>query len=151
MNRIWSVANAGLVILGLWQGYKTTSPETLSHTNPDAIFCGLILIATPVFALWTVYYSKLRWDRDNKMLGRSFKVRRPSWSRSPINWWGDPLQSLFICMCIMGAMAIGALLRRPAIGSVGFWTFGMFCSVAVGLCVGQLLAFQIFKGHIATA
>lgn len=83
-------------MLGLWGGYKTTSPETLSRTNPDVTLCAILLILMPVFALGTVYYSKLRWDRDNKMLARPFKLSRPSWSRNPINWWGDPLQSLFI-------------------------------------------------------
>jgi hypothetical protein len=45
---------------------------------------------------------------------------RPSWDRNPINWWPDPLQSLVFSMCFMVTMAVGAALRRPPIGSVGF-------------------------------
>lgn len=151
MNRIWEIANTGFVMLGLWNGYKTTSPETLRHTNPDTILCGILLVVMPAFALGAVYFSKLRWDQDNKMLARPFKLRRPSWNRNPANWWGDPLQSLFICMCIMAAMAIGASLRRPSIGSAGFWTFGVYCCFAIGLCAGQFLAFRVFKQYIAPA
>jgi hypothetical protein len=118
MNRIWQIANTGLVLLGVSAGYRTTSPEGLSRANPDAILCAILLILMPVFALGTVYYS-LRWNRDDeRILGRPFKLRRPSLNRNPVNWWGDPLQSLFISMCYMGAMAIGASFRRPAVGSV---------------------------------
>lgn len=151
MKRIWPIANTVFVMLGLWGGYKTTSPESLRHTNRDATFCVILLILMPVFALWTVYYSKLRWDRDNKMLARPFKLSRPSWSRNPINWWGDPLQSLFISACCMGTMAIGACLRRPQIGSVGFWMIGFYGCVAIGLSVGEFLAYRVFRRHISPA
>jgi|GEM_PF-2822768 len=151
MTRIWQVLNAFLVADGLWGGYKTTRPQTLSRTNPDAILCGILLIGMPAFALGAVYYSKRRWDRDNMILARPFRLRRPSWSRNPINWWGDPLQSLFISMCVMGAMAIGASLRRPAFGSIGFWTFGVYCCVAIGLYAGQLLARRVFREYLAPA
>lgn len=149
MKRIWQVVNIFLIVSGMWGGYKATSPETLSRTNPDAILCCILLIGTPAFALGAVYYSKRRWDRDNKLLAVPFKLSRPSWSRNPINWWGDPLQSLFISTCAMGAMAIGASVRRPAIGSVGFWTFGVYCCVAIGLSAGQFWALRVFREYIA--
>lgn len=48
----------------------------------------------------------------------------------------------------MATMAIGAALRRPAIGSVGFWMVGNYSSMAIGLAVGQLFVYQIYRRHI---
>lgn len=151
MKCLWRIVNTGLVMVGLWDGYKTMSSETLRRTNPDPILCGILLVIMPLFALGTVYYSKYRWDEDNKILARPFMIRKPSWNRNPINWWGDPLQSLFISMCYMGAMAIGAFFRRPETTSVGFSTFGVYCCFAIGLLVGQLLAYRIFRERITVS
>ena len=151
MKYLWRIVNTGLIMLGLWDGYKTMASETLRSTNPDPILCGILLVIMPLFALGTVYYSKYRWDQENKILARPFKLRKPSWNRNPINWWGDPLQSLFISMCYMGAMAIGASVRHPEIGSVGFWTFGVYCCFAIGLLGGQLLAYRIFQERITVS
>jgi hypothetical protein len=151
MKYIWCVVNIGLIIAGLWGGYKTMDSETLRRTNPAPILWGILLVVMPLFALGTVYYSKFRWDQENKILSWPFKLRKPSWNRSPINWWDDPLQSLFVSMCYMGAMAIGTSLRRPEIGSVGLWIFGVYCCLTVGLLGGQVLAYRIFQKHITAA
>lgn len=151
MKYLWQIVNTALIILGLWDGYKTMASETLRRTNPDPILCGIVLVIMPLFALGTVYYSKYRWDQENKILARPFKLRKPSWNRNPINWWGDPLQSLFISMCFMGAMAIGASARHPEFGSVGFWTVGVYFCFAIGLLGGQLLAYGIFQERITVS
>lgn len=151
MKYLWRIVNIGLVMIGLWDGYKTMDSETLRRTNPDPILCAILLVIMPLFALGTVYYSKYRWDQENKILAHPFKLRKPSWDRNPINWWGDPLQSLFISTCYVGAMAIGASLRHPEISSVGFWAFGVYCSFAIGLLVGQLLAYRIFRERITVS
>ena len=148
MRYLWRSVNIGIIVLGLWGGYETMGSERLRRTNPDPILCGILLVIIPLFALGSVYYSKYRWDLENKILARPFTLRKPSWNRNPINWWGDPLQSLFISMCYMGAMAIGASVRHPQIGSVGFWTLGVYCCFAFGLLGGQLLAYRIFQVRI---
>lgn len=122
------------------------APERLRHTNPDPILCLILLVIIPMFGVWTVYYPIRR--STNSIIQRPFKLRPGSWNRNPINWWGDPLQSLFISMSYMAAMAVGAALRRPAFGTVGFWTFGVYCCLAVGLLIGQLLAYRIFRERI---
>src|SRR5580692_10229857 len=113
MKNIWYVVNIGLVALSLRGGYESVAPERLRHINPDPIFCGLILLFTALFALWIVRYSMRRWNHD--------RLARPSFGRNPLNWWHDPLQSLFITTCNASAAAIGSALRHPTIGSVGFW------------------------------
>ena len=123
MKNIWYVVNIALVALALVGGYESLAPEKLRHTNPDPIGCGLILLVTPLFAMWSVSYSILRWNHN--------RLARPSLSRNPLNWWHDPLQSLFIYTCVMVSTAIGSALRRPTIGSIGFWTLAVYACFAL--------------------
>ena len=143
MKNIWYVINTTLVGLALLGGYNSLSPEKLRHTNPDVILCSLILLVTPLFAIGSVTYSIRRWNHS--------RLARPSLSRNPLNWWHDPLQSLFISTCIMVAMAIGSALRRPTIGSVGFWTLAVYACIAFGLLVGQILVYRIYREIIIAA
>ena len=143
MKAIWYVINIALVALALPGGYNSISPEKLRHTNPDAIACGLILLVTPLFAIWSVSYSIRCWNHN--------RLARPSLSRNPLNWWHDPLQSLFISTCIMVSTAIGSALRHPTIGSVGFWTLAVYACFALGLLVGQILVYWIYRENIIAA
>jgi hypothetical protein len=153
MKLVWFIANIVFVTLAAWGGYRSMAPESLAHTNPDPILCGILLVVMPLFAVGTVSYS-VRRSRSNVVmpyaLPRAFTLRRPSWHRNPINWWDDPLQSLFVTTCFMGAMLIGAALHRPRpmIGSVGFWTLGIYCSLAIGLAIGQLLVYRVYRRYL---
>jgi hypothetical protein len=141
MKYFWAVLNSALVALGLWGGYNSTKPENLRHTNPDPILCLVVLLIMPLFALGSVRYAIRRWKEDS--------LQRPSWTRNPLNWWGDPLQSLFVSTCFMGAMTMGSSVRHPAFRSVGFWTLGVYACIVVGLSVGQILVYRIYRQHIA--
>jgi tellurite resistance protein TehA-like permease len=143
MKHVWRIVNIALVALALWGGYNSTSPERLRHTDPDAILCLILLVIVPLFTLFSVYYSIQH--------AKCETLRRPSWDRNAINWWYDPLQSLFIFTCIMSAMAVGSVFRLPAVGWAGLWTFAMFCCIAVGLTIGQFIAYRIFRKYIAEA
>jgi hypothetical protein len=140
MKNIWYVANTGLVALACSDGWVSMAPERLSRTNPDPILCVIILIILPLFALWSVHFSIRHWKHES--------LARPSFDRNPFNWRHDPLQSLFISSCVTAAMAIGSALRRPSIGSVGFWTFGAYSCSAIGLLIGQVLVYRIYKKRI---
>lgn len=68
-----------------------------------------------------------------------------------MNWWHDPLQSLFISTFVFGAGAIGGVARRPSVNSVGFWMVGVQVCFAVGLLIGQLLAYRVYSKQIIAA
>jgi hypothetical protein len=140
MKKIWYVINIALVALALPSGYNSLSPEKLRNTNPDAILCCVILLGTPLFALLAVGFSIQGWKQNN--------LARPSFDRNPLNWWGDPLQSLFTSTCITVSTAIGSALRHPTIGSVGFWTLAVYVCFALGLLVGQVLVYRIYRTNI---
>lgn len=143
MRYFWIVLNFTLVALAFWRGYNSMDPDRLRHTNPGPVPCLIILLAMPLFAVWIVRYSIRRWKSD--------PLSRPSWSRNPLNWWGDPLQSLFVTTCIMAAMVTGSAVQRPAFGSVGFWTLGVYCCFTVGLLAGQILVYRIYRQRIASS
>ena len=111
MKKIWYVINIALVALASLGGYNSLSPEKLRHTNPDGIVCGIILVDMPLFAIGSVSHSIRRWNHN--------RLARPSLSRNPLNWWHDPLQSLFISTCIMVFTAIGRALRHPQLVRLG--------------------------------
>jgi hypothetical protein len=140
MKNVWYVINIALVTLALPGGYNSVAPDKLRNMNPDAIFYGLILLVTPLFAIWSVNYSIRHWNHS--------KLARPSLSRNPLNWWHDPLQSLFISTCVTVSSAVGSALRHPKIGSVGFWMAAFPACIAVGLIVGQILVYRIFRKNI---
>ena len=143
MKQIWGVINIALIILGLWGGYNSMSPEQLRQTNPDAILCFILLVAMPLFVICSVCYS---------IYGAKCEtLRRPSWNRCAFNWWYDPLQSLFLTTCFMAAMAISSALRFPALGSIGFWTFAMYFCISGGLLMGQIVVYCIFRARIKKA
>jgi hypothetical protein len=108
--------------------------------NPDIIFCPIILVTMPLFALGTVFYS----IRSKKC--ETFQ--RPSWNRNPINWWYDPLQSLFISSLAGAGLAIGSSLRLSKGNETGFWLFVSYCCMAIGLWIGQLLVYRILRARI---
>lgn len=152
MNNVWSSINGTIVGLGLLAGYRWLAPENLKNTNPGPALCGIMILLMPIFCLGTVYYAKLRWDReDKKIFGRAFRLRRPSWNRNPFHWRGDPLQSLFVSTCYTAGMSAGAALRYPTSGSAAFWMLGTFCSSAVGLLAGTLLAHRVFRPYLVGA
>ncbi|MGB2668349.1 MAG: hypothetical protein WAK48_30465 [Candidatus Acidiferrum sp.] len=140
MKNIWYVINIALVALALPGGYDALSPEKLRNTNPEPILWCFILMGTPLFALLAVGFSIQGWKQNNLAL--------PSFDRNPLNWWGDPLQSLFISTCGMVSTAIGAALRHPTFGSVGFWTLAVYVCFVLGLLVGQILVYRIYRENI---
>src|SRR5256885_15724323 len=112
MKYFWIAFNSIGVASALWGGYISMAPETLPRTNPDAVVCLINLLVMPIFAILSVGYSLRRW--------KTGPLRRPSWNRNPLNWWGDPLQSLFVTTCVMGATAIGVLCDGPRLDQLVF-------------------------------
>lgn len=141
MEKVWYTVNAALVGFALLGGYNSQEPQRLRNTNPDATACISVLLLAPVFALGIVAYSNSRRRRPPNLV-------RPSFRRNPLNWWGDPLQSLYLSTWIMASMTFGAMLRRPTIGSVGFWTLGTYACFAIGLAVGQIFVYRIHREQI---
>jgi hypothetical protein len=143
MKHFWVVLNSVLIALALRGGYASLTPDRLRHANLDPVLCSIILVITPLFVVCTVTYSIQRW--------KSVPLPRPSLNRNPLKWHRDPLQALFISTSIFAAMAIGSAVRQPTFGSVGFWMLGVYVCFAIGLLVGQILVYRIYRQRIASS
>jgi len=143
MKYIWLIINVSLIIFSAFGGYSLMSPERLQHMNPDIIYCLIILVIMPLFSLGTVYYSISS--------GKCETLLRPSWDRHAVNWWYDPLQSLFIFNFVCAGLVIGSSLRLSNGNETGFWLFVSFCCMAIGLLIGQLLIYRIFRARIVSS
>jgi hypothetical protein len=141
MKLLWAALNVALIGLSVWTGYAEMEPQRLSQANPDAVFGTVVLLFTIVFAVGTVWYS-VHGEKQTSL-------RRPSWRRFAIDWWRDPLQCLFMTSCFIGAMMVGAALHLPGTSQTGFWTFMFFASMFVGLLIGQVVAYVVYREHIA--
>ncbi len=141
MKYVWLAVNTGFIILAFWTGYGEMAPEKLRGTNPDQFLCLAVLIMIPVFVLGTLWTSRSRCP----------SFRRPSWDRNPLRWWTDPLQALFVTTLIMLAWAIGCQLHISGSGTIGFWTVAVYWCIFLGLVIGQVLGYIIFRRRINAA
>ena len=124
-------------------GFSEMAPEKLLHTNPDWIFCSIILVIMPLGAIGIVQYSISIWGRST--------LRRPSWDRFTLNWWGDPLQCLFESTYGAAAGTIGNALRLPSTSAIGFWTFASSLAAFLGLVIGQVIVYRLHRARIVEA
>jgi hypothetical protein len=140
MPNAWRILTFVLIGLSLWTGYSEMKPENLRHANPDAIFCTIVLMGMIVFSLGSVSYSVSG--------AKQTTLHRPSWRRFSIDWWRDPLQLLFESSCFTGAMAVGAAFRLPGTTETGFWMFMFFLCMFLGLLIGQLTVYVVYRERI---
>ena len=133
----WCFVNTGLVAWSVYGGFNAMSPARERHSNPDVILSIVLLVVMPVFANGIVSKSK------------SEKLLRPSWKRNPLNWRGDPLQGLFILTCILTAFTAGCSVRLFEANHASIWVFSAFCSMTIGLLIGQVLVYKRYETRIA--
>jgi hypothetical protein len=141
MKLFLAALNVVSIGLSVGIGYTEMEPERLSQANPDAVFFTSVLLTMIFFPVATVWYS-IRHEKQTTL-------RRPSWRRWSIDWWRDPLQSLFSASWFTGAMVVGAALRLRGTSQTGFWMFMFFVAMFLGLLIGQVVAYLVFREHIA--
>ena len=140
MWRVWAGLNILLIALSVWTGYFEMEPERLTRANPDALFCTAVLIGMILFCLGSVWYAISG--------AKQTTLRRPSWRRFSIDWWRDPLQCLFLACCFTGAMSIGAAFRLRGATQTGLWMFVFFLCMFLGLLIGQLFVYAVYRERI---
>lgn len=143
MPRVWVTLNLLLIGLSVWTGYSEMAPARLARTNPDAVFCTLVLLVLALSSLGSVWYS-LRYTNGARL-------PHPSFQRFSIDWWRDPLQCLFLSWLFVGSMAVGAAFRLPSDSPTAFWTFMFFGCMFLGLLIGQLSVYALYRRHIQPA
>ena len=139
MRRVWHTVFIGLVAtLHLWVGYHEMKPQQLARTNPDGLFCALVLVTTSLIPLGTVWMSG----------GKQLTLRRPSWRRFSLEWQNDPLQYFFLISFFAGCLVVGAAFQLPGTSETGLWMFMFFICLFFGSVIGQLLVYRVYRERI---
>jgi len=141
LQRLGPILNVFLVLLSVCTGYVEMAPSRLVHTNPDAIFCTIVLLGMIGFSFGTVAYSISGAGQQT--------LRRPSLRRFSMDWWHDPLQCLFLSCAFAAGMALGAAFRLPRSSTTGFWMFMFFVCIFLGLLIGQVGVYLVHRERIA--
>ena len=136
MKRLWFVVNVGILVFSIWQGAQMTKDFAHPHPLEDWIACPLILIGAYLFTFCSIWFSKCD----------SFS--RFSWDRFPLNWWYDPLQSLFMTTCIVTGWAVGSAFSLFYVGTNGLINLALFSSGAAGFHLGQLSIYKVYRRRI---
>ena len=140
LQRLGPILNVVFVLLSLGTGYAAMAPDRLVHTNPDAIFCTIVLLGMIGFSFGTVAYSISGEGQQT--------LRPPSLHRFSMDWWHDPLQCLFLSSGFAAGMVLGAAFRLPGTSTTGFWTFMFFLCMFLGLLIGQLGVYVVHRERI---
>jgi hypothetical protein len=143
MKYVWQIVNVGLVILSTITGYFSMSSQNLQGVNPDVIYCSIIFVTMPIFAVGSVFYSVHTKKCET--------LQRPSWNRHGLSWWYDPLQALFLTNFFFGGLAVGSAFHLSGTSETGFWLFISYYCMAIGLLIGQFLVYRIFRSRIVAA
>jgi len=134
------VLNIALLGLSVLAGYTEMALDLLSRKNPDAIFCTIALLGTIGASFGTVAYSICGAGQQT--------LRRPSLGRFSIDWWHDPLQCLFLSCVFTGGLAVRAAFRLPGTSATGFCEFTFFLCLFLGLLIGQLGVYLVYRERI---
>jgi hypothetical protein len=140
-KHLYKILNLTVFGLSISAGVSEMDPKELLHSNPDWIFCSAILLLMPVFTVGIVQYSISR-------SAQSF-LRRPSWNRFSLSWWGDPLQCLFQTTYSTAAVVIGSATRFPSTTMTGHWMFAAWMATFLGLVAGQVIVYRLYRSRLA--
>lgn len=135
-RRIWLVLNVILIAISVWTGYVEMSSSVGRRSDADLIFCAAIIILIPVFAIGAAHLSQ------------THNLRKPTLDRFPLNWWGDPLQALFIGTLSTLGLVIGSLFRFCQSGMLAVQTIAVYASMFVGLILGQRIVYLLYRSRI---
>ncbi len=133
---IWGLVNTVLVVVAFWTGYNEISPENLRGTNPDQYLCLSLLLAMPLGVVLLVCFP------------RRETLERPSWGRTPLFLGRDPLQGVFLTTVTVFGYALGSSLGISGAGAIGRWTVAIWWSTFVGLVLGQVIVYIVYRGRI---
>ena len=131
--RVWLAFNVLLIPFSVLTGYEGLVSSKVGEAGLDYRLCGTILIMMPLFVVASVRFAAVR------------PFRKPTWDRFPFNWRGDPLQSLFVASGCSLAIVVGSLLRLFESGMAAIGSVSVSASIFVGLVLGQILVYWMYR------
>ena len=151
MKQFWRVLNISLVVFCAWSGYWGVAPERLHNRGfigsgvpmgPD--YPPISFSSVVVFVMFGIY-SFVTFRRAYRK-GSIFRL--PSWDRNPFRELGDPLQALVIPLIALLACTVAATLRFLFGSSLGLGAILFLWAWDIGLLLGALFAYVIYRPRI---
>jgi len=139
MKIIWRLIYVGLLISAPYAGFKSLGPEETAKTNPDWVFIAVTFIGCLIFPLMALGFSRAHGVNE---------FRKPTFDRNVLRWWTDPLQPLRFCVYASILTCAGAAVAFPNTDSIGKLTLYWYIAIAVGLVLGERLAYMVFQKRI---
>ena len=151
MKYVWRTLNTALVIFCAWSGYWAVAPERVNDSGfirsvvpvgpgypPISFSCLVIFIMFGIYSFVTF--------RRACRTGSSFRL--PSWDRNPFRELSDPLQALVIPLIALLAGTVAATLRFLFGSSLGLGAILFLWAWDIGLLLGALIAYVIYRPRI---
>jgi len=141
MRKAWKFIYLAGAVLCIFGGYNSLSPARTAGTNADWVFVTIAFVATSIFPLAAMAYSRRRWKVE--------VYRRPSLDRHPIGWWRDTLQPIRVSLVAMALYWIGSCAALPKYDHKGVMLFWFYTATVIGLFVGERIVYTVYGGSIA--
>ena len=154
MKHFWRVLNTALLIFCAWTGYWTVAPERVNDRGfirsdipvgpdypPITFSCLAIFLMLGIFSFVTF--------RRACRKGSSF--RWPGWDRNPFRELSDPIQALVIPLIALLTGTVVATLRFLFGPTLGAGAIIFLWSWDIGIVVGALIAYAIYRPRIVIA
>jgi len=151
MKHFWRAINVSLVVFCAWSGYWAVAPEraydrgfirSVVPVGPDYAPIGFsTVIVSVMFAVYSFMTFRRAYRKD-------ISFRFPSWDRNPFRDLGDPLQALVIQLTALLAGTVAATLRFLFGSTLGVGAIVFLWSWDIGLLLGALIAYVIYRPRI---
>lgn len=137
------ILNAIFIAFVGYGGYEATSPERLGGNNPEWILVPIVVVLTPLAVIGLV--------ADAIYGAQCERLRPASWRRFSLSWRRDPLQVVNLCIVAGTAACFGAGLHLSSRDAVGVWMFAIYVAMLIGLILGRLISYTVFRSRIEKA
>ncbi|MDR3576443.1 MAG: hypothetical protein P4L50_21450 [Anaerolineaceae bacterium] len=140
MRKVWTFIYSAGSILCVIGGYVSLAPVHTADTNSDWIFVTITFVATSLFPLGAMTYSR----------GRGVKTfRKPTLDRAPHGWWTDTLQSIRVTLGCMASYWIGSCFALPKTDHKGVMLFFFYTAMVSGLLLGEWIVYRVYAKQVA--
>jgi len=151
MKHFWRAMNVSLIVFCAWSGYWAVAPERLNDhgfirsvvpVGPN--YAPISFSSAVVFVMFGI--SSFVAFRRACLKGSSFYL--PSWDRNPFREVGDPLQALVISLIGLVSGTVAATLRFLFGSSLGLGAILFLCAWDIGLLLGAVIGYVIYRPRI---
>jgi hypothetical protein len=148
MKHFWRAVNIAFVGFCAWSGYWGVAAErAYDHRSVVPVGPGYpaISFSCVVIFLMSGIYSFITF-RNGCLHGSAFRL--PSWDRNPFRTLSDPLQAIGIPLIALVAATVVATVRFLFGSTLGLGDIVFLCSWDIGMFVGALIAYAIYRPRI---